>query len=184
MKAFVKILFVFVFVFFILITVYLSFAIESAGDTINKNQEDVIYNLPYPGLLPDHPLYIIKLTRDKLTEFLTRDYSKKAELYLLNSDKRAIAGYQLAKKGKNKLAISTFSKGEKYFLKIPQLIKQLKQQGGQPPNGFIETLKLANAKHHQLILEMFKIFPQGNQEDLELLLKLNLEVKKAVETLP
>ncbi len=184
MKVFSNILFIFFFVFFILITVYLSFTIESSGEIINQNQKNIIYNLPHPGLLPDHPLYIVKLLRDKITEFLTRDYSKKAELYLLNSDKRAIAGYQLAKKGKISLAISTFSKGEKYFLKILQLIKEIKKQGSQLPNGFVETLKLANAKHHQLILEMFKILPQGNQNDLELLLNLNLEVKKALEALP
>ncbi len=184
MKVLSKILFIFFFVFFISIIVYLSFAIESSGETINQNQKDIIYNLPYPGLLPDHPLYIIKISRDKITEFLTRDYLKKTELYLLISDKRAIAGYQLAKKGKTKLAISTFSKGEKYFLKIPQLIKEIKKQGGQPPDGFVETLKLANAKHHQLILEMFKILPQGNENDLGVLLNLNLDVKKALETLP
>ncbi len=184
MKAFFRLSFVFIFIIFTFLIIYLAFTIESSEKTINQQQKNVIYELPYPGLLPGHPLYPIKIIRDKIIEFLTRDYYKKAQFYLLISDKKAIAGYQLAKKGEIKLAISTFSKGEKYFLKIPSLIKEIKKQGNQIPNDFIEKIKLANAKHHQLILEMFKLAPQGSQEDLNFLLKLNLEVKKSIEELP
>src|SRR3990167_744470 len=71
---------------------------------ITLTKEKIQYDLPYPGILPDHPLYVFKTTRDKILEFFTRGNIKKAELYLLFSDKRAKMSQELAKKGKSKLA--------------------------------------------------------------------------------
>src|SRR4030067_2121577 len=85
------------------------------------NQEKIEYNLPYPGILPDHPLFIIKSIRDKILEFTTRDNSKKAELYLLLSDKRAAMVMPLAKNGKDKLAVTSLKQTEEYFSKTPSL---------------------------------------------------------------
>src|SRR3989344_3906165 len=46
------------------------------------------YVLPYPGMLPDSPLYKIKVLRDKVTAYLISDPQKKAEFYLLQTDKQ------------------------------------------------------------------------------------------------
>lgn len=160
------------------------FVMESSGASINTPQEKVVYDLPYPGILPDHPLYFIKIIRDRITEFLTRDNVKKAQLYLLYSDKRTAMAMNLAKKGKNQPAVSSFSKGEKYFAKIPELLKKAKEQGAPAPSSFIETLKLSNAKHNELIGELIKTFPDGSQNEFNQLLDLNLRIKKELETIP
>ena len=89
----------------------------------------------------------------------------------------------LAKKGKNRLAIETFSKAEKYFLKIPFLLKSAKQQGSSAPSSFVETVKLANAKHKELIDELIKTFPQGLNESLTSLSLLNDQARYELETL-
>lgn len=176
--------FILIFLFLIIFPAMAYFVMESSGAPVNTPQEKVVYNLPYPGILSDHPLYFLKIVRDRLTEFLTRDNVKKTQLYLLYSDKRVAMAMALAKKGKGQPAISAFSKGEKYFLKIPGLLKEIKEQGGQPPSGFVETLKLSNAKHAELIGELMKTLPEGNQEYLTSLFNLNLEIKKLLETLP
>ncbi|MBF8250036.1 MAG: LPXTG-motif cell wall anchor protein, partial [Candidatus Levybacteria bacterium] len=62
--------------------------------TPSSNQE-VNYELPYPGLLPDSPLYFLRVTRDKLVSFLISDPLKKAEFDLLQADKRLNAGIYL-----------------------------------------------------------------------------------------
>ncbi|GIW64431.1 MAG: hypothetical protein KatS3mg092_0364 [Patescibacteria group bacterium] len=160
------------------------FVMESSGTQINTSQQKVIYDLPYPGILPDHPLYFLKIIRDRINEFIIRDLLKKAQLYLNFSDKRAAMALLLAKKGKNQAAITTFSKGEKYFEKIIDLIKEAKKQGNQPPSSFIELVKLSNAKHNELIIEIMKLSPQGLQQDINQLLDLNLKIKKELETLP
>jgi len=159
------------------------FVIASSETTSGISQEKVVYNLPYPGILPDHPLYFFKIVRDRINNFLTRDHLKKAELYLLFSDKRAAMALSLAKKGKNQQAIDTFSKAEKYFLKIPPILQEAKRQGSSPPSSFIETLKLSNAKHQELITELFKTLPQGITEPLNQIMLLNGQVKKELEKL-
>jgi hypothetical protein len=59
-------------VFYVLTTV------TGQENTTIQNQK-IDYDLPYPGLLPDHPLYFIKAGRDKITELITRDNIKKAK---------------------------------------------------------------------------------------------------------
>ncbi len=175
----------FLLIAFIFIMPLLTYFVFGASDSLVKiPQEKVVYNLPYPGLLPDSPLYITKIIRDRITDFLTRDNLKKAELYLLYSDKRAAMSLFLARKGKNQLAIDTFTKGEKYFLKIPNLLTSAKKQGNQAPSNFIQILKLSNAKHKELIEELIKVLPQGLNQSLILLTDLNQQVKNGIESLP
>lgn len=170
---------------FVVLVPFVTYFVLGASDTLVKTpQEKVIYNLPYPGLLPDSPLYITKIMRDKITDFLTRDNLKKAELYLLYSDKRTSMSLVLASKGKSQLAIDTFVKGEKYFLKIPELLRSAKKQGAQAPSSFVETLKLSNAKHKELIEELIKILPQGLNQSLTQLSDLNQQVRSEIESLP
>lgn len=168
---------------FIVLVPFVTYFVLGASETLVKTpQEKVIYNLPYPGLLPDSPLYLTKIIRDRINDFLTRDNLKKAELYLLNSDKRASMSMALALKGKNKLAIDTFIKGEKYFIKIPNLLRAAKKQGTQAPSSFIETLKLSNAKHKEMIEELIKILPQGLNEPLTQLSDLNQQIKTEIDS--
>lgn len=162
---------------------YFSFAIQSSGETVNIPESKVVYNLPYPGILSDHPLYFIKAGRDFLMDFLTRDNVKKAQLYLLYSDKRVAMSEALAKKGKNTQAISALSKAEKYFLMIAPLLKEAKKQGGTAPSGFIDTLKLANAKHAEVVTDLLKTLPVGLNSQLTAISKINLQIKHDLQGL-
>lgn len=170
---------------FILVIPFVTYFVLGASETLVKTpQEKVIYNLPYPGLLPDSPLYFTKIIRDRINDFLTRDNVKKAQLYLLDSDKRISMAMVLASKGKSQLAIDTFAKGEKYFLKIPGLLIAAKKQGAQAPSSFVETLKQSNAKHKELIDDLIKILPTGLDDSLKQLSDLNAQVTHAIDTLP
>ena len=63
----------------------------------------VDYELPYPGLLPDNPLYPIKVFRDKVVSFFITDAQKQATFDLLQADKRVAAGeYLLQEKDESK----------------------------------------------------------------------------------
>ena len=70
----------------------------------------VEYYLPYPGILPDSPLYKIKAIRDRVQLVLTFDEVQKAERELLYADKRVGAAWALADGGKADLAVSTATK--------------------------------------------------------------------------
>lgn len=169
------------FIFLLVITIPLAFYFLEAPIKVKADKEKVLYQLPYPGILPDHPLYFIKAIRDRLMDFLTRSYIEKAKLYLLYSNKRVNSAILLSQKGKNNLAITTFSKGEKYFLKIPSLLKEAKEQGQEIPAGFIEELKLANAKHKEIAEGFLKIMPQGMATSVMEIIKLNEEIKSQLD---
>lgn len=113
-----------------------SFNISFAKDLLatSSSQEEVNYELPYPGLLPDNPLYFLRIIRDKTVGFLISDPFKKAEFDLLQADKRLNAGIYLFNSAllnekKIKLAISTISKAENYFEQALDKIGEAKMQG-------------------------------------------------------
>lgn len=169
------------FIFFIFLsTIYIS---SYAQSVVFQKKEEVVYQLPYPGILPDHPLYLAKIIRDQIMIFFTRDSMKKAELYLLFSDKRVAMAEELVKKNKYQLAITTFSKGEKYFFKIISLLKQAKEQGVSATNEFKDQLKAANRKHQQLINFFLLNTPKNLSSQNELLYQLNEEIRKELERL-
>jgi hypothetical protein len=73
------------------------------------------YYLPYPGILPDSPLYKIKALRDRLELWLTFAEPSKAKKELVFADKRINAAIFLMQGGKSALAVSTATKAEKYL---------------------------------------------------------------------
>jgi hypothetical protein len=121
------------------------------GQATAAAEEEVDYFLAYPGLLPDHLLYPLKMVRDRIMLFLTTDPLKKAELYLLFADKRLEAGRMLIEKNKLDLGLETLTKAEKY---LEQAVEQekLAQQAGKKTEEFLNRLSLATRKHEQVML--------------------------------
>lgn len=110
------------------------------------------YELPYPGVLPDSPLYFLKVVRDKIVSLLTSDPLKKAEFDLLTSDKRLNSAVYLFKKGESKydLAEQTISKGENYLEDAIKQVELAKTQG-LPVSNILSNLYLAAQKHEEVI---------------------------------
>ncbi len=156
--------------------------IYSNSQVVNSNNK-VAYELPNAGILPDHPLYFLKAARDRASELTLRDSIKRAELYLLLSDKRVEMADLLFQKGKDKLAITTLSKGEKYFLKIPDLLLTSRKQGVRYSESFVLKLKLSNSKHREIIEKYIQQVPQGEIEELDQILKYNQQIKERLNTL-
>ncbi|MCL4354174.1 DUF5667 domain-containing protein [Patescibacteria group bacterium] len=72
--------------------------------------------LPYPGLLPDSPLYFLKMIRDRFVSFSTQNPASKVDFDILQAEKRLNAGvYLFIQRKDHSLATSTISKGSNYF---------------------------------------------------------------------
>ncbi|MCL5798089.1 MAG: DUF5667 domain-containing protein [Patescibacteria group bacterium] len=110
----------------------------------------VEYTLPYPGILPDSPLYFLKVLRDHILLFFTKDSVRKVQLNLLFSDKRLVMGQQLWDKNEYNLSIDTITKGEKYLLTAAVELNDIKKTGDLPP-GLADKLDLAAKKHEEII---------------------------------
>src|ERR1700704_2037322 len=52
---------------------------DSVTPAPNNTSQTVDYTLPYPGLLPDSPLYFLKTFRDRLISFFISSPIKKAD---------------------------------------------------------------------------------------------------------
>lgn len=111
------------------------------------------YSLPYPGLLPDHPLYGIKALRDKILSVLISDPIKRVEFNLLMADKRLNMGIFLSEKGKEELAESTVSKGEKYLFSATEqfAVLAVREKGLEV---LTDRLKSAIAKHEEVVTQL------------------------------
>lgn len=146
---------------------------------------EVEYALPYPGILPDNPLYSLKASRDRIISFFIADPVKKSEFDLLQADKRLQAGVFLLHKHHPDvdLAITTISKGQNYLeeaitvitkIEKEALQKQKKSPTGTPDASVVgdvpEKLYTASQKHHQVLEKEYKTIPPDQQKEFMLLL--------------
>jgi hypothetical protein len=113
--------------------------------------ETVEYQLSYPGILPDHFLYPLKMVRDQIWLFLTTDSLKKAELLLRFADKRLWASEMLLDKAKEDLAVTTATKAEKYLERAVVQGEEAKK-AGKETEAFFEKLSQASLKHEEMLL--------------------------------
>lgn len=159
---------------FVLLAFLFTFNTSFAADEVlgksstSAEKQTVDYELAYPGILPDHPFYVVKVIRDAITRFFISDSFKKAEFDLLQADKRLNAGYYLFLKGENqeKKAIETISKGENYF---DNAIKEAveAEKGGIDINGFWEKMFLSTKKHQEILNELMKKVSKENSVNLQ-----------------
>lgn len=131
------------------------------------------YELPFPGLLPDHPLYLLKMGRDKALVFVMRDYDSKARLQLELSDKRIRAGELLVDGKKYDLAVTTFSKGERYFEQAVETLQAAKVQGQMPTASLIDQMSRSNKRHYEILLRSAKEMSTAQKEQLSFVIALN-----------
>ena len=129
-------------------------AMSSDQQDATKSAEKINYELPYPGILPDNPLYFLKAVRDGIISFIISDPVKKAEFHSLTSDKRMYASLMLAEKERSDLAISTLSKGNNYFHKAMGNASEAKRMG-KNVDTVLHNMK-KSIKKHQEVLEMVK----------------------------
>lgn len=80
-----------------------------------QSAQPLAYRLPYPGILPDSPLYVFKMVRDRMRLVVTQRPVQRVDLYISYGDKRVGAAYYLAQGNKIPLAYSTALKGLSYM---------------------------------------------------------------------
>jgi hypothetical protein len=110
----------------------------------------VVYYLPYPGILPDNPLYKLKAARDKVSLVFTFNEEKKAHKELLFADKRINAAVFLVEGGKANLGVTTATKAEKYLEQAVSRATKM-NKGGQDVKSLMMELQKAAAKHIEIV---------------------------------
>lgn len=132
--------------------------------------KEVDYYLPYPGILPDHFLYPIKMIRDRVLLFFTTDPLKKAELLLLLADKRLGAAKVLIEGGKEELGITTLTKAEKYLERAVSEAK-IAREKSKDTSQFLERLTKAIMKHEEVLVGLKEKTSGSGQSAIEKILE-------------
>jgi hypothetical protein len=115
--------------------------------------QKIEYVLPYPGILPDHPLFALKELRDKILDFLIVDPVRKAEFYMLQADKRLGMGVMLIDKGNAQMGVQTLSQGEAYGAKVATTLMGVKTSGKEVPAYLLDRLTKSMVKHEEVLTE-------------------------------
>lgn len=152
-----------------LIILFLAFSPSFAQET-SPLSVPVKYDLPHHGILPDHPLYKLKVLRDKVVTFLTRDPIKKAEHHLLLTDKRIYMSKLLVDKGKIELAKETALKGENEYTLLVFLFKDVQKK---PNKALFDKLELAALKHQEVLRGITKKLKGQDKKNFETIIEFS-----------
>lgn len=147
--------------------------------TVTPFPKTVEYELPYPGILPDSPLYPLKMIRDKIVKSFITDPQREAEFLLLNSDKRFYAGIFLVQKNKDELALTTISKGNNYFDETIGKVHDAQKQK-KDMNPFIDKMSLSIKKHKIVLKDLLSQTDSQFEKGFEKEYDRTLDMEKTV----
>ena len=151
---------------------------ETDDQDNQNNQEKVNYYLPYPGILPDHPIYFLKMIRDRIELFLTTHPLKRAEKLLHYADKRIGAAKALIEGHKTDLGVTTLTKAEKYLERAVDQERKADEKGHET-RLFLEKILLSSQKHEEILSDL-REKAEGKEEIIDSLLDSS---QKAQETI-
>ncbi len=141
------------------------------------------YVLPYPGILPDHPLYPLKRLRDYVLDRIIVDPVRKAEFHILQADKRLNMGLFLLEKGNAKLAEETVSKGEKYMYRAVFGLMAIQSSGKTAPAYMVEKLGKSLEKHREVLGDLVETANEPEKSGLEGSLELVMSLEREASQL-
>lgn len=112
------------------------------------------YVMPYPGLLPTHPLYFLKALRDRIIELLISDRVRKAEFYILQADKKLGMAVVLSEQGKAAEAKRAFTDSLSHRTQAVAELENSKKNGVTIQGFILEKLTRSMLKHREISLYM------------------------------
>ncbi|MBI4035154.1 MAG: hypothetical protein HY381_02045 [Candidatus Chisholmbacteria bacterium] len=108
------------------------------------------YFLPDPGILPDHPLYWLKVVRDRVGLWLTTEPVARAERLLVYADRRMSEALSLSESGQGELAVVTAQRAEEYLARAVRQAEEVAQQG-RKVEDIVGSLVGASLKHQEVL---------------------------------
>lgn len=110
------------------------------------------YVMPYPGLLPTHPLYFLKALRDRIIELLISDRVRKAEFYILQADKKLGMAIVLSEQGKSSDAKRSFTDSLSHRTQAVTELEDSKKNGDTTLGFILEKLTRSMLKHREVLI--------------------------------
>lgn len=136
---------------FLLSTTMVSKVWAKESNIALERESEIQYQLPYPGILPDSPLYFFKIIRDGVVIQLVRNQPERSFYEIFLADKRMAAAESLRAKGKFPLAAVTAMKAE-------ELLRKAANSGLEQKNNsdLISKLVVSQTKHREILAYILK----------------------------
>jgi hypothetical protein len=138
-------------------------SVSQPAGTITENQAEnaqtsvpaeAQYDLPYPGILLDHPFYFLKRIRDRIMLSLITDPVKKTQFYLLQSDKfLSMVNIYDSKNNWSGIMMAASASVDSMTQAMTQA-KQYQSQGGILSGETINQLGKSVAKHIEILTDL------------------------------
>lgn len=152
-----------------------SFSLPPGGILVEE-QEEVNYELAHPGrILPDSPLWFLKVTKDKVWLTLTPNKLRKAELNLLFADERLVASKILFEKGEYEVGTMILLKAQKYLEEASFLEEKCRAEG-YDTREFLIRITMASLKHREEINDILVLAPGDARPEIVRMKDITREV--------
>lgn len=138
----------------------------------------VQYDLAFPGMLPDNPLYKLKVLRDKFISASILNPLKKIGFYILQADKGILATAMLIDKNKIDLAQTTALKAEHNFTLIAPQLYMLPER---PNKDFFKRLETAGLKRQEVLRSIINRVPKDKQKVFETVIEFSQRNLQTIE---
>lgn len=135
------------------------------------------YHLPYPGLLPDNPLFVIKHIRDTVQLMTAGSPQERAAILVQFADKDMAASVKLFEKGKHKLSDERASRAGQRLQQAFEIAASERFDAVEDKKELLTLIDKSNRKHIETIEELMKNAPQGQVQQLEKLRQGSLELR-------
>lgn len=162
------------FTFILIVLVYLLFLVATRVVATGEP-----YQFPWPGILPDSPLYKLKVLRNKIIPRLIISPVKRIEFDLLMADKTLYAGKLLLEKGKVALAAETALKGENYFSILVSEYRTARVKKITVPTRLTQKVIAASDAESKLIDYLIHNSTGAEQETFQKVLYFSEQNRKA-----
>lgn len=143
---------IYAFLIFLLSSIGLTSSVYAAD--VGVKEASIEYALPFPGMLPNNPLYFIKSFRDMLIEKLISSDVKKAEFYILQADKRLQMSVALSSGDNKQMAETMRSDAFTYREKSFEILRVAIGNKSVVPRYVVEKLLVSSKKHKEVLMGM------------------------------
>jgi hypothetical protein len=141
------------------------------------------YILPYPGVMPDNPLYFLKSIRDSIMEWLITDPGRKIDYYILQSDKQLNSGIMLGLANKKALVPKVMSESLLAMKKAVDLASTSTNLTREMKLGAADKIERSLGKHEQVLGELLDKAAETEKGVFQPLLTTLAEYKEEVKKL-
>lgn len=153
-------------------------------------QAALLNGLPGPQVMPDSPLYFLKIWYEKVILFFAFNDAKKAEQYSKLAERRLYEAEKMARKGNEKLTKKALEAYEEYLNKAITKAEEAKKEAQEGTkkaaeeraNQALEKISESTLKSQEVLLRVYQLVPDEVKDVIEGIISITKNgYEKAVE---